>query len=69
MNEKEELKEIIELFLLSIIPIILIWITLIGVTLWFTETISYTVGFWVYGILSSILGLIITGSIISNARK
>jgi hypothetical protein len=65
----KDLDEAIELFLFSLIPIVLIWITLMGVTFCFTNEISYTLGFWVYGILSALLGLIITSVIISKARK
>ena len=65
----KDLDKGIELLLLSLIPIVLIWITLIGVTFWFTNEISYTLGFWLYGILSALLGLIITSVIISKVRK
>ena len=65
----EDLNEVIELFLFSLVPIVLIFITLMGFTFLFTDKISYTLGFWIYGILSSLLGLIITSVIISKARK
>lgn len=65
----EDLNEAIELLLFSLVPIILIWITLMGITFWFTNEISYTLGFWVYGIMSALLGLIVTSVIISKARK
>lgn len=65
----EELKEVLELLLFSIVPIMLIWVTLMGITFWFVDEISYSLGFWVYGILSSMLGVVLTSIIISKARK
>lgn len=70
-NKKEDNIDVCELLieiLIAIPAIILIWITLIGVTFWFTEEINYTLGFWVYGILSSFLGLVLTQYIIEKAR-
>ena len=70
-NKKEDNIDVCELLieiLIAIPAIILIWITLIGVTFWFTEEINYTLGFWVYGILSSFLGLMLTQYIIEKAR-
>ena len=70
-NKKEDNIDVCELLieiLIAIPVIILIWITLIGVTFWFTEEINYTLGFWVYGILSSFLGLMLTQYIIEKAR-
>ena len=70
-NKKEDNVNIGELLielLLATPLIILIWITLMGVTSWFTEEINYTLGFWVYGILSSFLGLGLTQYIIYKAR-
>lgn len=65
----EDLNEIIELLLFSLAPIVLIWLTLMGITFWFTDEISYTLGFLVYGMLSALLGLIGISAIISKARK
>lgn len=65
----EDLNEIIELLLFSLVPIVLIWLTLMGITFWFTDEISYTLGFLVYGMLSALLGLIGISAIISKARK
>lgn len=70
-NKKEDNIDVCELLieiLIAMPAIILIWITLIGVTFWFTEEINYTLGFWVYGILSSFLGLVLTQYIIEKAR-
>ena len=70
-NKKEDNVNVGELLieLLTAIPsIILIWITLMGATFWFTEEINYTLGFWVYGISSSFLGLVLTQYIINKAR-
>jgi hypothetical protein len=69
MKKDNEFEECVELLLYSIVPIILIWITLMGITFLFTKEISYTLGFWVYSILSSALGLILTQTIIYKARK
>jgi len=69
MKTNNEFKECVELLIYSIVPIILIWITLMGMTFLFTKEISYMLGFWVYGILSSALGLILTQTIISKAGK
>lgn len=55
-----------DLLIYSLIPIILIWMTLMGFTFCFTETISYTLGFWIYGIISIFLGLAITSFIIEK---
>ena len=65
----EDINELIELCLFSLIPTILIWITSMSITFLFTDEISYTIGFWVYGILSALLGVIITSAILSKARK
>ncbi len=70
-NKKEDNIDVCELLieiLIAMPAIILIWIILIGVTFWFTEEINYTLGFWVYGILSSFLGLVLTQYIIEKAR-
>jgi ABC-type phosphate transport system permease subunit len=70
-NKKEDNVNVVELLielLMAIPAIVLIWITLMGFTFWFTKQISYTLGFWVYGILSSFLGLVLTQYIINKAR-
>lgn len=70
-NKKEDnvnLGELLIELLTSIPSIILIWITLMGATFWFTEEINYIIGFWVYGISSSFLGLVLTQYIINKAR-
>ena len=71
-NEKKDetdLAEVFELLLFSLVPIILIWITLMGFTFWFVDKISYTLGFWIYIPASSFFGLLLTSKIIEKARK
>ncbi len=71
MDNKEEIDftEMFELLLFSLFPIIMIWITLMGVTFCFVTEISYTLGFWIYAPISCLLGLLLTSLIIENARK
>lgn len=60
MFEKEEIENLAKLFLFSIVPIILIYITMLGITFLFTNEISYSLGFWIYLPISIFLGLILT---------
>ena len=62
----EDLNKVIELAMFSVVPIILFYIILMSVTFLFVEDISYTLGFWVYPIVSSILGLVLTAWIIKS---
>lgn len=71
-NKKQEeidFAEMFELLLYSLVPIVLIWITLMGFTFWFVNEISYTLVFWVYVPISSFFGLLLTSVIIEKARK
>ena len=65
-KKMEDLNKVIGLAMLSVVPIILFYIILMSVTFLFVEEINYTLGFWVYPIVSSILGLVLTACIVKS---
>ena len=69
MDDREEVEDLIIEFVLSIPLVIFMWLFLISFTFLFVDEISYTIGFWVYGILSFLAGFILTQYIIYKAKK
>jgi hypothetical protein len=67
MNKED--KEFLMILLFSIIPIIFIYLTLLGFTFLFINKISYTLGYWLYFPLSIFLGIFITYFVVKKANK